>query len=199
MIQANNSYTADAIGALKANAVLVPASRRFIPSYIEALHDGFFRGDGTPKTIDEINDIQNNPAAFLEKISCQDGTFTVPTGEVFRRVPHEPLWLCAADVFIGEVSFRHELNDPLKQFGGHIGYGIRPVFQGHGFATLAVQRVRKRALKMGIEQLLVTCSPENTASKRVILKNGGVYRDTLEDPYGHGPTARYWVKTALSH
>ena len=44
-----------------------------------------------------------------------------------NRVGAEYFWLVDEnnDYFIGEISIRHRLNDDLKQYGGHIGYGIR--------------------------------------------------------------------------
>ena len=100
------------------------------------------------------------------------------------------------DTFIGSVSFRHELNEVLENFGGHIGYGIRPSFVGKGYATQALYLTRKKAFSMGIDRLLLTCSPENPASEKVIVKNGGEFIDISYKTYGYKMlTKRFWVPT----
>ena len=33
---------------------------------------------------------------------------------------------------LGTINIRHELNDFLREFGGHIGYGVRPTERGKG-------------------------------------------------------------------
>ena len=36
---------------------------------------------------------------------------------------------------LGAIDIRHQLNDYLLSYGGHIGYGIRPSFRGRGLAA----------------------------------------------------------------
>ena len=165
-------------------------------SYIEALREGFRRGNADTKTEAEIEEIERDFPAYIESLNAPpEGTIKVPTGEEFPKVPYETLWLMAGDIFIGEISFRHELNDLLRDFGGHVGYGIRPSLEGRGYGTLGLKLTRQRAAQMGMDKLLVTCAPDNPASEKIILKNGGIYENTLENPFGHGPTKRFWVPT----
>ena len=101
------------------------------------------------------------------------------------------------DTFIGAVSFRHELNEMLQNFGGHVGYGVRPSLAGKGLATLALRLTRERAKRMGIKELLLTCSPDNPASRRVIEKNGGKFIDISDKTYGFKEIChRYSVPTS---
>lgn len=41
-------------------------------------------------------------------------------------VPDSTYWLMHNERVIGVVNIRHELNELLRNSGGHIGYGIRP-------------------------------------------------------------------------
>lgn len=173
------------------------ASTAVKASYIEALHEGFRRGAGDAKTPEEIQEIEQGFQAYIDEIHApKTGTFTLPNGDEIKRVPDETLWLICDDIFIGEVSFRLELSAFLEQYGGHVGYGIRPSLQGRGYATRALEMIRERAAQKGMDQLLLTCSPDNPASEKVIVKNGGVHQDTLEKPYGMEVTKRFWVPTA---
>ena len=168
-----------------------------VPSYIEALQEGYYMGIQPVKTPEEIAEIKADPAAHLQSLNEQKtGTFETPDGTVTNFVPYETLWLMQGDTFIGSVSFRHVLNEVLENFGGHIGYGIRPSYVGKGYATQALYLTRKKAFSMGIDRLLLTCSPENPASEKVIVKNGGEFIDISYKTYGYKMlTKRYWVHT----
>ncbi len=169
------------------------------PSYVEALREGYYRGSDSVTPEEKIKTYENNPKAHIlsENEDKTGQFFTAPTGETFPCVPYEKLWLTCEDVFIGSVSLRLELNEFCRNVAGHVGYGIRPHYQGQGYGTLALRLTRVRAKQNGMEKLLLTCSPDNTASEKIIVKNGGVYKDTLPDPYGYGLTIRYWVPTAI--
>jgi predicted acetyltransferase len=66
-------------------------------------------------------------------------------------------------------NLRHNLNDNLYICGGHIGYGIRPDQRRKGYATKILKLTLIEAKKKGIENVLVTCNPENLGSVKAIL------------------------------
>ena len=182
------------------NIILELPSMKVFNSYIEALEEGFYRGNEAVKKSSEIADIKRDAKNYLSSLNTPpDGFYTVPSGEKFQKVPYETLWLIHDDTFIGEVSFRHELNEMLQNFGGHVGYGVRPSLAGQGFATLALRMTVERANNMGIKELLLTCSPDNPASRRVIEKNGGEFIDVSDKTYGFKDVChRYYVPTLLN-
>lgn len=104
-------------------------------------------------------------------------------------VPMTTLWWVEGDEYLGRLSIRHELTDWLLQFGGHIGYVVRPSArrQGHASAMLAASLPIARGL--GIDPALLTCDDTNAGSRRVIESNGGVFEDQREDKL------RFWVPT----
>jgi len=57
---------------------------------------------------------------------------------------------------VGRVSIRHELNDFLAEFGGHIGYAVRPQFRRRGHATEILRQALVVARGEGVERVLVT-------------------------------------------
>ena len=105
-------------------------------------------------------------------------------------VPATTLWWVDGDEYLGRLSIRHELTDVLREFGGHIGYVVRPSArrQGHAGAMLAASLPFARAL--GIDPALVTCDADNAGSRRVIESGGGVLEDQREDKL------RFWVPTS---
>lgn len=165
-------------------------------SYIQALQEGFFRGNQNPATPEDIQEILQNPKEFIESLcACKTEEEVTPSGKLVHMVPYEILWLHAGNTFIGEVSFRFELSPLLEDFGGHIGYGIRPSFQRRGMGCLALEMICERARSRGMDRLLVTCSPDNIASERIILANGGLYEDTRDNSHwGYDTVKRFWIE-----
>jgi predicted acetyltransferase len=94
---------------------------------------------------------------------------------------------------MGRISIRHELNDFLRAFGGHIGYDTVPSFRGRGIATEMLRQALPVARALGLTEVLITCDDTNAASIRVIEKNGGSLRETkVHDP--SKPLKRYyWI------
>jgi predicted acetyltransferase len=94
---------------------------------------------------------------------------------------------------VGRVSIRHELNDYLARYGGHIGYAVRPAYRRRGYATALLRHGVRVAHELGIERALVTCDVGNEASERAILTCSGVLENVVEMPDGAGKRARYWI------
>ncbi len=67
------------------------------------------------------------------------------------------------------------MTDALRRDGGTIGYGIRPSSRGLGFAHILLQRTLGRARDVGLAEVWLTCSKDNKASVRTILRNGGEF------------------------
>ena len=75
---------------------------------------------------------------------------------------------------VGVVDVRHRLNEFLRDFGGSIGYGVRPSERGRGYATEILRLALGHARRLGLREVLISCKQSNAASRRVIEKNGGV-------------------------
>ena len=108
-------------------------------------------------------------------------------------VPASTYWLICQDRIVGTCNLRHELNDFLREFGGHVGYSIRPTVRRRGFGTQMLKLVLEKAKALGIEHLLVTCEDSNIVSARVIEKNGGKLSDKVKTEYAEFLTRRYWI------
>lgn len=106
--------------------------------------------------------------------------------------------LLAAEVagrLVGRTSIRFELNDWLENFGGHIGYGVRPAHRRRGYATEILQRSLGVLASEGVDAALVTCDDDNLASAATIERCGGVIEDKRTKPEGI-LIRRYWVPAA---
>ncbi|MEW5867934.1 MAG: GNAT family N-acetyltransferase [Chloroflexota bacterium] len=78
--------------------------------------------------------------------------------------------------------------------GRHIGYAIRPVRWRRGYGTHILALTLEKARERGLRRVLVTCDKENTASARIIEKNGGrLAGEALAERSGK-PVLRYWIE-----
>lgn len=176
------------------DAVLAAPDRRYKESFVAALREGFRRGNRPPSRPREIARIEERFDAHLEDRLQQTADIVLPGGRHVPGVPVSLHWLVAGPTFVGELSFRHGLNDYLRLSGGHMGYGIRPGLEGRGFGKRLLALGMDEARRRGLTKLLVTCHDHNLASARVIEANGGVLENVVDDIFGGGLLRRYWIE-----
>ena len=107
-------------------------------------------------------------------------------------VPCTTLWWVDGGTYLGRLSIRRELKGWLADYGGHIGYDVRPSARRRGHATAMLRAALPVAAGLGIDRALLSCDQDNVASRRVIEANGGV-----PDGMRMGKL-RFWVPTPLA-
>ena len=106
------------------------------------------------------------------------------------------LYICVREEdrrVVGMLQIRRTLNEYTAQYAGHIGYSVRPSERRKGCATAMLREALPLCRALGLERVLVCCRVENEASRRVILKNGGVYDGTVAEPRRGVRLERYWI------
>lgn len=94
---------------------------------------------------------------------------------------------------LGMIQLRHELSEYLLNYGGHVGYSVRPSERKKGYATLMLSKLMEVCREKNMERVLVTCLKNNEASRKTILKNGGVYEDERFEADENEYIERYWI------
>lgn len=94
---------------------------------------------------------------------------------------------------VGMIQLRYELNDYLKNFGGHIGYSITPSERRKGYGKAMLQACFIKAKEAGFRKVLITCNPENEGSRQVILSSGGQYEATVYHEEENRHYEKYWL------
>ena len=92
---------------------------------------------------------------------------------------------------VGMIQVRHRFNDYLAEYGGHIGYSVRPDERRKGYAKWMLAHVLPEARKIGLDRVLVTCDDDNEGSRRTIEANGGVFERKTE--LEGDILRRYWI------
>ncbi len=86
------------------------------------------------------------------------------------------------DILIWAIDIRHNIIHPnLRDYSWHIGYWVRPDERWKWYATEILALWLQEAKKLWIKKVLISCRPDNIASEKVILKNGGIYEKTVRD------------------
>ncbi len=114
---------------------------------------------------------------------------TVPEG----RVPGTLYFMLDDNSnIIGAIDFRYELNDYLLDYGGHIGYGIRPSERMKGYGKIILKLMIDHIDRDKYDKVLVTCYEDNIGSARIIESMGGKLENIVNED-GRGKK-RYWIE-----
>ena len=133
-----------------------------------------------------------DPAAWIARCEARTDPVTVPEGDV-----EADEWLMVNDDsrILGMTNIRRHIDDPFfAEYGGHIGYSIRPSERGKGYGTIQLTLALDKCRDLGLTSVLLTCDPDNEPSRRTILACGGVFdRTTIVTPEHPNPMDRYWI------
>jgi predicted acetyltransferase len=175
---------------------------RFHRSYLAALDEFVKAGEERNAYLPSLGAEEGFPGVHFSRQAVEDPRVFAQLVEFLldqRRaeaprprsyVPFTELWMAEGDEYLGRISLRHELNDLLFTWGGHIGYAVRPSARRRGLASAALLDMLEVCRERGLDPVLITCDVDNVGSRRTIEKAGGQYEDTREGKL------RYWVSVA---
>ena len=141
-----------------------------------------FAGVGGLESIETFEEWLEKVNNDLTKETCGEGRVPSTQYLTYRKEDNK---------LVGMIQIRHELNDYLLNFGGHIGDCIRPTEQGKGYATEQIRLALEKCKELNIDKVLITCMKSNIASARTIQKNNGILENEILD---NGQIKqRYWI------
>lgn len=91
---------------------------------------------------------------------------------------------CSDDAEVGECDLRIGHNDNTK-YGGNIGYEIYEPFRGNRYASKACKLLLILANKHKMGKVIITCSPENIASRKTCEYSGAQLIGIVDVPTWH--------------
>lgn len=130
---------------------------------------------------------------YINKLNKGQKELFTPYPHWVEPVPETTLWFVKEHNFIGALTIRHRLNWHLEKWGGHIGCIIRPSMRGKGFGKKLLQKAMPYIAYHGVENALITITPENKASKHITLFCGGKLEDTHPATDRFPEREHYWL------
>ena len=163
---------------------LTAASLGDEPDVLEMLHD---IGPGENGFTNRAHDLESDAwSEFLaDLVRYAEGT-DLPA----EHVPQTTYWLRRDGYPVGLSKLRHTLNDALTVYGGHVGYCVRPGERGKGYGHVLLGMTLEQARHLGIAQVLITTNRDNSPSRAMVERQGGVLEPDSSS------YCRYWVPTS---
>ena len=96
------------------------------------------------------------------------------------------------DRIIGAINVRWNLPESMKQFGGNIGYGIRPTERRKGYNKINLYLGLIEAQKLGLNLVMLDCDVNNLGSVKTMQALDGKLERTEVDPSDGILTSVYW-------
>lgn len=94
---------------------------------------------------------------------------------------------------VGMIDLRLGLNEYLRNFGGHIGYSVRPSERRKGYNKINFYLVLREAKKYNLDKVLITCADYNVGSRKTILAFDGIFEKTTFDESDNQTMELYWI------
>ena len=151
---------------------------------------------------EELGRVSANAQAFIATMEDREAKgppVTLPDGSVVSRIPGFRRWLWDGE-FCGSIGFRWQkgTTELPPHCLGHIGYSVVPWKRKLGYAKAALAQLLPEAKSVGLPFVELTTDPENIASQRVIVANGGVLAEHFIKPpqFGSKPGLRFRISLA---
>jgi len=171
---------------------LVKPTLVHLPQYAAALKRGWSPDNlrGAIAARAQLRAIGRDAEAFvagLDDPQALAGQITLPDCSTAERLPGFHRWLWDG-AFCGTIGFRWRPGTPElpPHVLGHIGYAVVPWKQGLGYATRALGLLLPAPRAIGLAYVELTTDPDNLASQRVILANGGRLVGRFSKPASFG-------------
>ncbi len=125
-------------------------------------------------------------ARLLDQLH-RDGDPTLPAPPGWTHT--STYWWIDGQDFLGCIRIRHRMIPPVFESAGVIGYDVAPRARRQGHGTAMLRAALPLARRLGFDEVLITCDPDNVGSRKVMIANGGVF-----EAERHGKL-RFWVPT----
>ena len=99
-----------------------------------------------------------------------------------KLVPSYHFKIRVKNKIVGHVNFRAGNSRQILNYDGHIGYEVLPLYRGGRIAQKAAKLILPFVKEHGFSSIVLTCSPGNVASIKIIKGLGGQFIATRNFP-----------------
>lgn len=133
------------------------------------------------ETISDIDFFPQQPMTYEDVLVVVDRE---------RPADHSRNWVPSYDMHIydcdrtvryGHIGLRVGETENIVVYAGHIGYGIDAPHRGHHRAAKACEAIRTLVRRHYV-QVVITCDPDNVASRKTLERIGARYVETIDVP-----------------
>lgn len=182
---------------------LVVPALEYLDAYADALRRGFWPDNLRREEAarEELAKIAADPASFVASLDDREakaGPITLLDGSQVPRLPGFRRWIWDGE-FCGQMGFRWQPGTSAlpPHCLGHIGYGVVAWKRRLGYATRALALMLAEARREGLTYVELTTDPDNEASQKVILANGGAFVERFHTVAGHGRKEEFRFRIPL--
>ncbi len=148
----------------------------------------------------EFIDGRMDGTGALRRMSAKDWLVNIKLMETLfdddNLVPCMQYALFDDNRLVGTIQIRLKLKGYLVDFGGHIGYCVRPRERRKGYAKYMLSKALKECKALSLDRVMITCLENNIASARTIESCGGVYKKTVFDDVNYQQNMKiYWIES----
>ena len=154
--------------------------------YINEFHDYKSEINGTGSLNRYIDDYEGWLKKIEEDLIRESSEDRVPASTYFTIRESD-------NKIIGMINLRHCLNKALDEYGGHIGYGIRPTERRKGYAKIQLYLCLLEAKKLKIDRVRIDCIDTNIGSEKTMQALGGIYEGSTYIKEKNKTLKKYWI------
>lgn len=92
------------------------------------------------------------------------------------------IMLHKSDIAIGHINVRFGNNEKILKYIGHIGYGVDEAYRGNKYSVKACELVRRVLREHGVPKVIITCNPDNFASRKTCEAIGANLLEIIDIP-----------------
>ncbi len=114
-------------------------------------------------------------------------SYEISEEEAYDGIPcaYYDIYIHDSNIKVGSIDLRLKMDKTMLYFG-HIGYYVIEKHRGHSYAFWACKILFEIAKKeYGLSYLILTCSPDNIASYKTLVRLNGRFLGIVDVPKNH--------------